>query len=140
VRKATTICSGEWAVSSSWLTCGFRNLGRDPGGSYRVEERGEPTVGFKGSARNWRAWGGRGRDSRRDGRTTWTLGAIKQRNLALEGYCQTGGCGHFYAFNVDDLIASAGPDYVVPEILPSIVCRECGGDLKFKLAMMPPEG
>ena len=25
--------------------------------------------------------------------TTWTLGAIKTRNLALEGYCQTEGCG-----------------------------------------------
>ena len=74
-----------------------------------------------------------------DGRTTWTLGAIKQRNLALEGYCQTERCGHFYAFNVDDLIASAEPDYVVPEILPGIVCRVCGGDLKFKLAMIPPE-
>jgi hypothetical protein len=34
-----------------------------------------------------------GGDSRRDGRTTWTLGAIKQRNLALEGYCQTGAAG-----------------------------------------------
>ena len=80
-----------------------------------------------------------GGDGRSDGRTTWTLAAIKQRNLALEGYCQTEGCGHFYAFNVDDLIASAGPDYVVPEILPGIVCTACGGDLKFKLAMMPPE-
>jgi hypothetical protein len=79
-------------------------------------------------------------DGRSDGRTAWTLGAIKQRNLALEGYCQTEGCGHFYAFKVDDLIASAGPDYVVPEILPGIVCRACGGDLKFKLAMMPPDG
>ena len=78
-------------------------------------------------------------DGRSDGRTAWTLGAMEQRNLALEGYCQTKGCGHFYAFKVDDLIASAGPDYVVPEILPGIVCRECGGDLKFKLAMMPPE-
>jgi hypothetical protein len=42
--------------------------------------------------------------------------------------------------SADDLIASAGPDYVVPEILPGIVCRECGGDLKFKLIMMPPDG
>jgi hypothetical protein len=46
-------------------------------------------------------------DGRSDGRTPWTLGAMKQRNLALEGYCQTKGCGHFYAFKVDDLIASA---------------------------------
>ena len=72
-------------------------------------------------------------------RTTWTLGAIKQRNLALEGYCQTDGCGHFYVFNLDNLIASAGPDYVVPEIIPGMVCTACGGDLKFKLGMMPPE-
>ena len=43
-------------------------------------------------------------------------------------------------FKVDDLIASAGLDYVVPEILPGIVCTECGGDLKFKLAMMPSDG
>ena len=71
--------------------------------------------------------------------TSWTLGAIKDRNLALEGYCQTEGCGHFYIFNVDNLIASAGRDYVVPEILPGIECTECGGALKLKLAMMPPE-
>lgn len=71
--------------------------------------------------------------------TSWTLGAIKARNLALEGYCQTGGCGRFYAFDVDDLIASAGPDYVVPEILPGVDCAACGGELKFKLAMLPPE-
>jgi hypothetical protein len=56
-----------------------------------------------------------------------------------KGYCQTEGCGHFYVFNVDHLIASAGPDYLVPEILPGVVCRVCGGDLKFKLAMMPSE-
>jgi len=81
------------------------------------------------------------RDSSEDdgGLTTWTLGAIKERNLALEGYCQTQGCGHFYVFNVDNLIAGMGADYVVPEILPGIVCKECGGDLKFKLAMGSPE-
>jgi hypothetical protein len=72
--------------------------------------------------------------------TTWTLGAIKERNLALEGYCQTKGCGHFYVFNVDNLISGMGADYVVPEILAGIVCKECGGDLKFKLAMGSPEG
>ena len=31
--------------------------------------------------------------------TTWTLGAIKERDIALEGYCQTEGCGHFYVFS-----------------------------------------
>ena len=47
--------------------------------------------------------------------TTWTLGAIKERNLALEGYCQTEGCGHFYVFNVDNLISGMGADYVMAE-------------------------
>jgi hypothetical protein len=72
-------------------------------------------------------------------RTSWTLGAIKERNLAVEGYCVTKGCGHFYGFDVDQLIASAGADYLVPEIVPGMVCAECGGALEFKLAMMPPE-
>ena len=71
--------------------------------------------------------------------TSWTLSAIKDRNLALEGHCQTAGCGHFYVFNVDDPIASAGPGYEVPEILPGIECTRCGGTFKSKLAMMPPE-
>jgi hypothetical protein len=71
--------------------------------------------------------------------TSWTLGAIKARNLTLEGYCQTEGWGHFYTFSVDDLIASAGPDYAVPEILPGVECSACGGPLKFMLAMLPPE-
>jgi hypothetical protein len=74
-----------------------------------------------------------------DRQTSWTLGAIKARNLALEGYCQTEGCGHFYTFSVDDLIASAGPNYLVPKILPGVECSACGGELKFMLAMMPPE-
>lgn len=67
----------------------------------------------------------------------WTLGALKDRNLALEGYCQTAGCGHFFVFDIDDLIASAGPGYVVPEILPGVACATCGGALEFKLAMTP---
>jgi len=71
--------------------------------------------------------------------TSWTLGAIKQRNLVLEGYCQSHGCGNFYVFNVEQLIASAGPDYLVPEILPGITCSACGGALKAKLAMMRPD-
>jgi hypothetical protein len=32
-----------------------------------------------------------------------------------------------------------GADYVMPDILPGFVCKECGGALKFKLTMMPPE-
>jgi hypothetical protein len=71
--------------------------------------------------------------------TTWTLGAIKKRYMALEGYCETEACGHFYVFNVDTLIEGFGAEYLVPEYLPGITCSECGGRLKFKLAMVPPE-
>ena len=80
-----------------------------------------------------------GDDSSSSRQTTWTLGAIKERNLALEGYCATKGCGHFYGFNLDQLIASAGADYLVPEIVPGMACTACGGALEFKLAMMPPD-
>lgn len=74
-----------------------------------------------------------------DGRqSTWTLSAIKARNMALEGYCETQGCQRFYTFEVDGLIDGFGGDWLVPEILP-IACTECGGKLKFKLAMMPLE-
>jgi hypothetical protein len=69
----------------------------------------------------------------------WTLGAIKECNLALEGYCQTEGCGRFYVFDVDNLVATAGAHYVVPDILPGIACTGCAGALQFKLAMMPPD-
>jgi hypothetical protein len=69
--------------------------------------------------------------------TSWTLAAIKLRNLALEGYCETPGCNHFFSFNLDGLIEGFGPDYRVPEYLP-IQCLQCGGRLKFKLAMVPP--
>jgi hypothetical protein len=77
-------------------------------------------------------------DGDSDHLTTWTLGAIKRRNLALEGYCQTPGCGHFYVFDIDKLIALAGPDYRVPTILPDVACTKCGGELKFWLAMTQP--
>lgn len=71
--------------------------------------------------------------------TTWTLGAIKKRNMALEGYCETSGCGHFLVFNVDALIERFGAEWVVPEYLPGITCSECDGPLKFKLAMVPSD-
>ncbi len=71
--------------------------------------------------------------------TPWTLGAIKKRNMALEGYCETEACGQFYAFDVNRLIEDFGAEYLVPEYLPDITCSECGGRLKFKLAMVPPE-
>jgi hypothetical protein len=66
-------------------------------------------------------------DNRSGRRTTWTLGAIKQRNLALDGYCVTTGCGRIYVFDVDELIASAGAEYLVPEIIPGMTCTACGG-------------
>jgi hypothetical protein len=67
------------------------------------------------------------------------LEAIKRRNMALEGYCETAGCGHFYVFDVDRLIDGFGAEYLVPEYLPGIACSACGGRLKFKLAMVPPK-
>ncbi len=70
--------------------------------------------------------------------TTWTLAAIKARNMALEGYCESQGCRQFYVFSIDGLIEGFGAEWLVPEILP-IACQECGGRLKFKLAMVPPE-
>jgi hypothetical protein len=82
---------------------------------------------------------GTGKPDDPDRPTSWTLGAIKNRRLALEGYCQTEGCDRFYVFDVDRLIASAGPEYVVPEILPGMKCTECGGALKFKLATTSQE-
>ena len=73
-----------------------------------------------------------------DDLSTWTLGAVKRRSLALEGYCETESCGRFYVFDLDALIAKAGADYRVPKILPNITCMHCGGDLKFMLAMNHP--
>ena len=71
--------------------------------------------------------------------TGWTLGQIKASNLTLEGYCQTEGCGHFFAFDLDALIARAGPDFAVPEFIPDMNCLQCGGRLKVYLAAIPPE-
>lgn len=70
--------------------------------------------------------------------TDWTLAAIKARNLSLEGYCQTGGCGRFFVFDLDQLIATVGQDYIVPAFIPDMVCSECGGQLKSALGMAPP--
>ena len=41
-------------------------------------------------------------------------------------------------FDLDHLIARVGPDYIIPEIIPNMVCTECGGELKTALAMTPP--
>jgi hypothetical protein len=70
--------------------------------------------------------------------TDWTLAAIKTSNLSLEACCQAEGCRNFFVFDLDRLIARVGPDYIVPEIIPDMVCTECGGELKTALAMMPP--
>jgi len=70
--------------------------------------------------------------------TTWTLAAIKERNMALDGHCETKGCGQFYVFNLGSLIERFGEEYLVPEHLP-VECMECGERLKFKLAMVPPD-
>ena len=61
---------------------------------------------------------------------------MKTRNIALEGYCQTEGCGHFHVFDVDGLIDRFGSEWLVHEYLP-VECMECGGRLNM-LAMMPP--
>ncbi len=71
--------------------------------------------------------------------TTWTFAQIKARGLQLEGQCQTAGCGRFYVFDIDALIASAGADYRLPEIIPGVVCEQCGGELKSQLAMLHPD-
>lgn len=70
--------------------------------------------------------------------TTWTLGAIKRRNMSLEGYCEANACRRFYVFDVDALIEGFGEHWLVPEILP-VTCAACGGRLKFQLAMTAPE-
>jgi hypothetical protein len=72
--------------------------------------------------------------------TDWALAAMKAGNLSLEGHCQAEGCKHFVVFDLERLIELAGPDYIVPEIIPGMVCTECGGDLKSTLAMTPPAG
>jgi len=71
--------------------------------------------------------------------TTWTLGAIKARGFHLEGQCVAPGCGWFAIFDLDGLIDAAGPDYVMPELIPDVNCQLCGGRLKFVLAMLHPE-
>jgi hypothetical protein len=73
-------------------------------------------------------------DARPERLTTWTLAAIKQSNLSIDGHCE---CGRFVEFDIDALIAAAGPDYVVPEVIPGMACPRCGGALKFKLGSTP---
>ena len=68
----------------------------------------------------------------------WTFGAVKDRNMALEAYCRNEACRRFYVFDLDLLIASLGPDYLVSDI-PHLDCEACGGAMEIKLALVPPE-
>jgi hypothetical protein len=70
--------------------------------------------------------------------TGWTLASVKAHNLQLEAYCQSEGCNHFYAFDLEVLIASVGADFAVSDI-PQMTCTACGGPLKIMLAAVPPE-
>jgi uncharacterized SAM-dependent methyltransferase len=68
----------------------------------------------------------------------WTFGALKARNMALEAYCQNPSCRRFYVFDLDNLIAEMGPDYLVSDI-PQLDCQACGSPMEIKLAFVPPE-
>jgi hypothetical protein len=70
--------------------------------------------------------------------TTWTLGSIKSSGMVLEGACTTPGCNEFARFDIDGLIASFGPDWRVPVMLP-VTCENCGRRLKFQLAALHDE-
>lgn len=69
----------------------------------------------------------------------WSLGAIRERGLALEAACRTPGCGRFVMFDLDALIARLGPDHPLPDDGPGLACEACGGPLAFQLAAHPPE-
>jgi hypothetical protein len=74
-------------------------------------------------------------DSGADHGGSWTLGAIRRMNLQLEAHCQAAGCGWFATFNIEQLIANCGADYVLPEHGPGFACQSCGAEnLKFRLA------
>jgi hypothetical protein len=70
-----------------------------------------------------------------EGAPGWTLGAIRNRGMRLEAACKTPGCGHFVVFDLDALIARAGADYPLPDGGPGMPCEQCGGELKFQLAV-----
>jgi uncharacterized SAM-dependent methyltransferase len=69
--------------------------------------------------------------------TGWTFGSVKARNMALEAYCQNDSCRRFYVFDLNQLIASTGEDYLVSDI-PHLSCEACGGPMEIKLALVPP--
>ncbi|MBK5197926.1 MAG: hypothetical protein JJE37_06555 [Methyloceanibacter sp.] len=58
--------------------------------------------------------------------------------MALEAYCQNAACRRFSVFDLDQLIAALGPDYLVSDI-PPLDCEACGSPMEIKLALVPPE-
>jgi len=68
----------------------------------------------------------------------WTLGAVNDRGMLLEAFCQNQSCRRFFRFNLDNLIESVGADYLVSDI-PEMACEACGGPLEYKLALPSPE-
>jgi hypothetical protein len=84
-------------------------------------------------------------------RTAWTLGAIKRCNLALEGHCQTEGCGRFYALCMIRLLDEVVADMrTLPEDeqdrIAEVVCRmaetrqaaRCGARKRGAAERLPP--
>jgi sarcosine oxidase delta subunit len=64
----------------------------------------------------------------------WTLGAVNERGMLLEAYCQTDGCKRFFTFDLKTLIDSVGADYLVSDI-PELSCEACGGPLEIKICI-----
>jgi hypothetical protein len=65
----------------------------------------------------------------------WTLAAIRRHGMRLEGACKAEGCGRFVVFDLDQLIDGLGADYPIPDVVPGMPCAQCGGELKFQLAV-----
>jgi hypothetical protein len=70
--------------------------------------------------------------------TDWTFAQIKARGMQLEGQCMNDDCRRFYVFDIDGLIEHGGPDHPLPEIIPGVVCENCGGELRSQLAVLHP--
>ena len=70
--------------------------------------------------------------------TGWTFSSVKVQNLTLEAYCRNDSCRRFYIFDLDQLITTMGPDYLVSDI-PQLSCEACGGPMEVKLALVPPQ-
>ena len=70
-----------------------------------------------------------------DGLPGWTLGGVRKHGMKLEAACKTDGCGQFVIFDLERLIAQFGEDYPLPESGPAITCEQCGGGMKYQLAV-----